>query len=136
MNFEKMRQQHARGIGQMGTGAALDLRKVGLADAFAHLLLHRAHHLLLGQRPAVTAQRAFHLAQVADFLAQSHIANRNSNIAICNSGQELDFPYFQWIAAWSAAASPRKTRAASGMEELAPRLFGGAAGLATSSNKK
>ena len=35
----------------------------------------RAHYFLLGHLAAQAAQRAFHLAQIADFLAQTHNCN-------------------------------------------------------------
>src|SRR5579864_301871 len=106
MHLEEASQQHAGGIGEMGAGAALDLREIGLADALAHLLLDGADNLLLGKGAAVAAQRAFHFAQVADFLPELHIANRNINIANCNSDQELDFPPFQTLAVSACGGLP------------------------------
>src|SRR6185369_14898819 len=47
MHFEKSRQQHPSGIGEMGPAAILDLRQIRLADGLAKLLLNRTNNLLL-----------------------------------------------------------------------------------------
>ena len=72
----------------------LDLREIGLADAPAQFLLDGLHDFLLGHLTTQPAQSALNLSQVAHFLAQFHIANRNINIAICNMRQELDMSCF------------------------------------------
>src|ERR1700687_990133 len=84
MNFEKLRQQRTRTLRHMPPRTAFDLRNVRLADALPLLLAHRPPPLLLRHRPVQPAQRAFHFAQVTNFLCQLHISYRNSYIAICN----------------------------------------------------
>ena len=71
-------------IGHMkdsGGGVILNLASIaasaGLADRFAQLLFDGAHDLLLGHLALESAQSALHLPQIADFLAQPHIAIRN-----------------------------------------------------------
>src|SRR5258706_11022889 len=72
-----------------------DLRQVRLANTLAQFLANGLHHLLLRHGTIHSAQRAFHLAQVANFLSQFHISHRNIYIAICDTCQELDYTYFE-----------------------------------------
>jgi hypothetical protein len=90
-----MSKQHTRGIGQVRARSVLDLREIGLADALAQLFPDGVHDFLLSHLAAQAAQGAFNLPQVAHFLAQLHIANRNINIAICDFQQELYLSCFQ-----------------------------------------
>jgi hypothetical protein len=56
---------------------------------------------VLGHRAIKSAQRALHFAQVADFLGECHIADRDYNIAICDVCQELDLECFLRVACGS-----------------------------------
>src|SRR5262249_37256197 len=88
MDFEEFRQQHAAGVGQVRARAALDLRKVALADRLAQLFLDQARDFELREFAVESAQGSFHLPEIAKFLAQSHIAIRNEYMANCDSSQE------------------------------------------------
>ena len=50
----------------------------------AGLGLNALHQLLLGERAMQAAERTLNLAEVANFLSQRHMPNRNNNIAIWN----------------------------------------------------
>ena len=97
MNLEKLREEQARRVGEMGAGAALDLREVGLADRGSVLLpvarfcwiLDGADQLLLGHGPVEAAKIAFDFTEVTDFVAEFHIADRNIYIAICNKSKRV-----------------------------------------------
>ena len=92
MNLKKPCQQHARGVGQVRSRAALDLREVRLAQPTASFFLQRARQVLLRHLVIHAAQRAFDQAQVAEFFAELHITICNYDIAICNC-QELDLAW-------------------------------------------
>src|SRR5579863_9843690 len=93
----------------MRARATLDLRKIRLADgrsrpgAFsggaAQFLAQGPNHFLLRHGTIEPAQRAFHLAQIPDFLAQFHrlIPNRDIYIAICDLCQESNLLPSQWL---------------------------------------
>jgi hypothetical protein len=49
---------------------------------------------VLGHRAIEAAQGALHFTQVADFLGERHIADRDYDIAICDFSQELDLECF------------------------------------------
>ena len=87
MHLEEACQQQPGGVGQVRARAALDLREVGLADRRVHLLANGAHQFLLRHGAVESAEGAFDFAEVADFLAEFHIAIRNNNIAICNKSK-------------------------------------------------
>src|SRR5580658_5379328 len=57
----------------MRTLAALDLRKIRLAELLPRLGLNSLHQLLLGERTIQAAEGTFDLAQVTDFFSQRHI---------------------------------------------------------------
>lgn len=84
MHLEKLGQQSASGLRHVAAAAILDLRDVGLADGFAGLFPDRLDEFELGHGTSQIAQRAFDLAEVADFVAQCHIANCDIYIANCN----------------------------------------------------
>src|SRR5258706_7792118 len=84
MHFEKLRQQHARSIGQVRPCAALDLRQVRLADRPARFFFDRADEFLLSHCSSQAAQRAFDLAQIFEFGSKLHIAISDIIITICN----------------------------------------------------
>ena len=75
MHFEEFRQQQARRVSQVRARAALDLRKIRLADGLAQLLLDGSNHFLLRHLAFEAPQGAFHFPQVADFLSQFHYCN-------------------------------------------------------------
>src|SRR5271155_2368525 len=56
----------------MRTLAALDLRKVGLADLLAGLGCNALHQLLLREGAIEAAKRTLDFAQVTDFLPECH----------------------------------------------------------------
>src|SRR5215471_7667255 len=93
----------------MRTLAALDLRQIRLADRLARLFTDRLEQFLLGHRAPHTAEGAFHLAQVTDFLAERHMPNRNNYIAICNIVKNCISPVctglLGWRARWSLVVS-------------------------------
>ena len=60
MHLEKARQQHARGIRQVGPGAALNLREIALADGFSQFLLHQPRQFDLRQFAVEAAEGAFY----------------------------------------------------------------------------
>ena len=84
MDFEELRQHHARGVRHVWPRAALDLRQVRLADGAPQFVMDRVDDLLLRHLASQAAQRAFDLAQVTNFLAQLHIAFRYIDITSCN----------------------------------------------------
>jgi hypothetical protein len=100
VNLEKLREQQARRVGEMGPSAALDLREIRLADrssvfaaagfglvGFLIGFLDGSDQLLLGHGPVETAKISFDLAKITDFVAQFHIADRNNDITICNKSK-------------------------------------------------
>src|SRR5580658_6444955 len=99
MNLEEPGQQRTRRLRHVRARSVLDLRQVRLADALVQFLTNRLHHLLLSHGTVQTAQRAFHFAQVTDFLSQLHISDRYMYIAICNACQETDLACFEELAA-------------------------------------
>jgi hypothetical protein len=72
----------------MGPRAALDLRKITLADGFAEILLNEAGHFELGELTVESAQGALDLPQVPKFFTESHIAICDYYMAICDCCQE------------------------------------------------
>ena len=73
VDFEELRQQQTRGVGEVRARAGFDLRQVALRERLLHLRLDGPEKLLLGHRAAETAQAAFDFAQVTDFVAQLHL---------------------------------------------------------------
>ncbi len=63
-------------------------------DCFSSRLM-APHHFLLRHLAAQAAERALHLAQITDFLAESHIAICDHAIAFCNrsQGKALKTPF-------------------------------------------
>ena len=88
MHLKETRQQHARGIGQMRAAATFDLRQIRLADGLFQFTLDGADDFLLRHLAAQSPQSALHLAEIADFVAELHIAIRNHHIANCNYNQD------------------------------------------------
>src|SRR5260370_24579871 len=94
---------------QMGPGATLDLREIRLAQAAPDLAFHGRGQFLLGHRTAQAAERTFHGAEGAEFVAKFHgrtrllqSANNILQIAILSSEIVLlyVFPYlaeFTWF---------------------------------------
>ena len=75
----------------MRARSAFYLRNIGLTNTLAALLADGANQFLLRHGAAQRAQGALDLTQVTNFLCQSHITNRNINIADCYlcQGQDL-----------------------------------------------
>ena len=76
VNLEELRKKQARRVGEMRPRAALDLRKIGLADRRSILaaaglrfvgFLDGADQLLLGQGPVEAPKIAFDLAKIIGF---------------------------------------------------------------------
>ena len=63
---------HARGVGQVRAGAALNLREVALADGFAEVLLDHAGEFHLRQFTVEAADGALHFAEVSKFFTERH----------------------------------------------------------------
>jgi hypothetical protein len=105
MNLEELRQQQARGIRQMRTRAALDLRQIRLADAvaLAQFLANGPNQFQLRHGALEPAKRSFDFAEVTDFFAQLHIniSNRDIYIAICDLCQDLYYLCIQGVTAGS-----------------------------------
>ena len=119
MHLEELRQQRARGLRHVRARSVFDLREIGLADglALAQLLADGAHQLELRHGTAQTAQRAFHFAQVPDFLAQLHrprpecyISNRDNYIAICDVCQERIGRVFRGLRERFRTGSSRRSK--------------------------
>jgi hypothetical protein len=87
MNFEETRQQHARGVGEMGTPAAFNLRQLGLAEGQIQFLLDGADDFLLCHFTAQAAKGPFHFAKIAQLFTELHIAICDHSISICNNSQ-------------------------------------------------
>src|SRR5215467_4489243 len=84
---------------QVWTRAALDLRKVGLAQAAANLALHGCREFLLRERTTESAKRTFHRSERAKLVTEFHGRLRNIAIckiyiAICNLSSEIAGPAF------------------------------------------
>jgi len=62
VHLEKCGKNLPRGVGQVRTSPALDLREIALADRGAGFSLNGPHHLLLIDRPLQAAQTALDLA--------------------------------------------------------------------------
>ena len=88
MNLEQLGQKHSRRVGQMGAGAAFDLRKILLRDRLLQLLGDGADDFLLGHLAAESPEGAFHFPQVAKLFTKTHITICNNNIAYCDKCQE------------------------------------------------
>src|SRR4051812_36419813 len=69
VDLEKLREQHARRVGQVRAGAALDLREIALADGLAELLQDEARQLDLRDFAVEPTQGAFDFAQVPELFA-------------------------------------------------------------------
>src|SRR5690242_7875572 len=72
MDLKEMRQEGTAVGGQVRALAALDLREVRLAQAFAQFALHGLGHFCLGHGPSQPAQGALDGAEVFQFLMQVH----------------------------------------------------------------
>src|SRR6266536_5630589 len=94
MNFEKLGQQGTRRLSHVSPRSALNLRDIRLADALAQLRPDALHQFNLGHWAVQSPERSFNLAQVANFLGESHIPYRNIYIAICNAMSRTGFPSF------------------------------------------
>ena len=95
VDLEELRQEQARGVGEMGPGPAFDLREVGLTDGGLaiggpRIGLDGANELLLSHGAIEAAEVALDFPEVTDFVAEFHmvITDRNIYIAICNTRQE------------------------------------------------
>ena len=98
MHLEESGEEQTSGVGEVRTGAALDLREIGLTEGgFAvgclGIGLNSADELLLGHGAVEAAKAAFDLAEIADFVAEFHnllqIAIFISQIAICVKRQTI-----------------------------------------------
>src|SRR5277367_3273471 len=74
MDLEKPGKEKTSGVGEMRTGAALDLREIGLADGgFAVAVgLDGADELLLGHGAIEAAEAAFDFTEIPNFVAELH----------------------------------------------------------------
>src|ERR1700759_608491 len=80
----------------MRPSSAFDLRKVALAERLIHFFADGTNQLALGHRASHAAKRAFHLAQVPDFVTKFHdvrllIAICNQDIAICDETSSVKY---------------------------------------------
>src|SRR5258708_26744136 len=82
IDAEESRQKLARRVRQVRSGAILDLREIRLAQAAADLALHRGSKFLLGHRTAQSAERTFHRAEGAEFVAEFHGRTPYCNLQI------------------------------------------------------
>ena len=94
MHLEKLGQQGTSRLGHVPAGTVLDLRDVRLADALALLLTNRLHQLQLRHRATQFAKRSLDLPQVANFLRQRDITDRDSYIANCNTMSSTEYGLF------------------------------------------
>src|SRR5712691_2114300 len=81
MDFEETRERHPRRVRQVRPNAALDLRKVRLADRNADLALDRLRKRLLRQLAMEATESAFHGTEETDFFAECHNKSQYPN---CN----------------------------------------------------
>src|SRR5690348_892530 len=72
IHTEKTRQKRACAVRKVGPRAALDLRKVSLAEAAAHFTLHGFGQLQLRHGTAKATKRTFDRAKRTEFVAESH----------------------------------------------------------------
>jgi hypothetical protein len=79
VDLEELREEQARGVGEVRAGAALDLREIGLADGgFAGLFaggvlqLDGADELLLGHGAVDATEVALDFAEITDFVCEFH----------------------------------------------------------------
>src|SRR5947208_9987805 len=63
VHLEELRQQHASGIGEVGSRAALDLREIALADGFAELFLDQTGEFHLRDVAVEPPKGAFDFTQ-------------------------------------------------------------------------
>ena len=72
MHLEECGEQLARRVREVGPGAALDQRQIGLADALVQLFLDGADDLGLRQLAAEPAQVPLEVAQHQKLLTELH----------------------------------------------------------------
>src|SRR5437762_13007249 len=106
VDLEKPREQHARLVGHVRAGAALDLGKVGLADRVVQLALERAGHLGLGHRALEPTQRPLDQPEVAELLAKCHSNSLFDYCVLLLPCQEFLFPFKSMVSAtWRSPCS-------------------------------
>jgi len=65
MDLKKLSQKHPRGIGEVRTGAAFNLREIGLGNRLLQFLRDSANDFLLGHLPLQAAECSLYFPQVA-----------------------------------------------------------------------